>query len=63
MEILGDKTPKGQAHPHFHILLVVKESYFKSRDYLKKDDWDASTASTAAIQAEPSFIKPPLILT
>ena len=29
IEILGDKTPKGQAHPHFHILLIVKESYFK----------------------------------
>ena len=39
IEILGDKTPNGQAHPHFHILLVVKESYFKKSDYLNKSEW------------------------
>lgn len=39
IEILGDKTPKGQAHPHFHILLVVKESYFKKSDYINKAEW------------------------
>lgn len=39
LEILGDKTPKGEAHPHFHILLIVKDSYFKSRDYLNKSEW------------------------
>ena len=39
IEILGDKTPKGQAHPHFHILLVVKESYFKKSDYINKSEW------------------------
>ena len=39
VEILGDKTPKGQAHPHFHVLLVVKESYFKKSDYINKSQW------------------------
>ena len=39
IEILGDKTPKNQAHPHFHILLIVKESYFKKSDYLNKAQW------------------------
>ena len=39
IEILGDNTPNGQAHPHFHILLVVKDSYFKSRNYLNKAQW------------------------
>lgn len=39
IEILGDKTPKGKAHPHFHILLIVKESYFKKSDYLNKSQW------------------------
>ncbi len=39
IEILGDKTPKGQAHPHFHILLVVKENYFKKSDYINKSEW------------------------
>ena len=26
------------AHPHFHVLLLVKPSYF-SRDYIKKSEW------------------------
>ena len=28
LEIFGDHTPEGFAHPHYHILLVVKKSYF-----------------------------------
>ena len=39
IEILGDKTPNGQAHPHFHILLIVKENYFKKSDYINKSEW------------------------
>ena len=39
IEILGDDTPNGQAHPHFHILLIVKENYFKKSDYLNKSQW------------------------
>lgn len=39
IEILGDKTPKGQAHPHFHILLIVDSKYFSSRNYLNKSEW------------------------
>ena len=39
IEILGDKTPKGQAHPHFHILLVVDTKYFSSRNYINKAEW------------------------
>ncbi len=39
IEILGDKTPKGQAHPHFHILLIVDTKYFSSRNYLNKSEW------------------------
>jgi plasmid rolling circle replication initiator protein Rep len=26
-------------HPHFHIILAVRKSYFKSRDYLSHDEW------------------------
>lgn len=26
-------------HPHFHALIAVKESYFKSKDYIKRDKW------------------------
>lgn len=26
-------------HPHIHMLIAVKPSYFKSRDYVKRDTW------------------------
>ena len=26
-------------HPHIHMLIAVKASYFKSRDYVKRDTW------------------------
>ena len=39
LEILGDNTPAGEAHPHFHILLIVNKSYFKSRNYLSQAKW------------------------
>ena len=26
-------------HPHYHLLICVKKSYFKSRDYIKQDNW------------------------
>ena len=26
-------------HPHFHIMIAVNKSYFKSRDYIKKKQW------------------------
>jgi len=39
LEIVGDKTPAGEVHPHFHIILIVSSSYFKSRNYLSQDKW------------------------
>ena len=39
LEILGDNTKDGEAHPHFHILLIVKNNYFKDKDYIKHDTW------------------------
>jgi plasmid rolling circle replication initiator protein Rep len=32
------KGKKGDAHPHFHVLMAVKSSYF-GRDYLSKKKW------------------------
>jgi plasmid rolling circle replication initiator protein Rep len=32
------KSVNGTAHPHFHILLMVKPSYF-ANNYIKQDDW------------------------
>lgn len=33
------KGADGTAHPHFHVLLLVKSTYFKSGNYLSHDDW------------------------
>ena len=53
IELLGDKTPKGQAHPHFHILLVVKESYFKKSDYLNKAQWTEMWKKALGVEYTP----------
>lgn len=37
-EVLGDDTKQGEAHPHFHCLLVVKSSYF-SHSYMPQAKW------------------------
>jgi len=39
LEILGDNTPVGEAHPHFHCFLIVPKSYFTSRYYIKQGEW------------------------
>lgn len=39
IEFMGDKTDSGQAHPHFHCILVVDESYFTNRKYLSQAKW------------------------
>ena len=39
LEILGDNTKDGEAHPHLHILLIVKNNYFTSKNYIKHDTW------------------------
>lgn len=39
VEVTQEKKRSDYAHPHFHVLLMVNESYFTSRDYLSKMDW------------------------
>lgn len=39
IEFMGDHTPSGQAHPHYHCLLVVRKSYFKKADYITHEEW------------------------
>ena len=38
LEALGGNTPAGEAHPHYHCLLVVKPEYF-SRGYITQARW------------------------
>lgn len=36
----GDNNPNYNTyHPHFHVILSVNKSYFKSRDYLSQEKW------------------------
>ena len=39
IEFVGDDTKEGEAHPHYHCLLMVEKSYFKSRNYLSQERW------------------------
>lgn len=38
LEVLGGSTSAGEAHPHFHVLLVVKPEYF-SKGYITQARW------------------------
>lgn len=38
LEALGGSTSAGEAHPHYHCLLVVKPSYFKN-NYISQARW------------------------
>ena len=39
VEFIGDHTAEGQAHPHYHCLLMVEKSYFIGRNYLSQERW------------------------
>lgn len=38
-EFMGDNTKAGEAHPHYHIILIVDKYYFKNKDYIKHSEW------------------------
>lgn len=42
-----------QAHPHFHILMMVPSSYFSSFGYLKQSDWSAMWGASMRISYNP----------
>lgn len=43
LEVTRNKDPSsksfGTYHPHFHCILVVRKSYFKNADYIKRDEF------------------------
>lgn len=45
----------GSAHPHFHVLCMVKPSYFKSRDYLSHEKWVELWRSCLRVDYDPSI--------
>ncbi len=40
-------------HPHFHALLCVNKSYFKSRDYLSQEAWTSLWRESARLSYDP----------
>ena len=38
-EVTYSKSSVGNAHPHFHIMLMVKPSYFSGGGYIKQEQW------------------------
>ena len=40
-------------HPHFHAILAVKKSYFKSKDYLSQEKWTNLWAKALGIAYDP----------
>ena len=47
------RSPIGEAHPHFHALLMVSPGYF-AQDYLNQKDWIALWRSCLRVEYEPS---------
>lgn len=48
------KSKDGKAHPHFHIILMVRNSYFK-KGYLSKDKWYKLWQDCLKVDYEPSI--------
>lgn len=38
-EVNQEEARREYAHPHFHVLLMVKPSYFTGKSYVKRDNW------------------------
>jgi hypothetical protein len=47
------RSPIGEAHPHFHALLMVAPGYF-AHDYLNQKDWIALWRSCLHVEYDPS---------
>lgn len=53
-EVTRDKTKLNtHAHPHFHVILMVKSSYF-SRNYVKQMDWVRAWGSCLGVDYLPN---------
>lgn len=52
VELLGDETKQGEAHPHLHILLAVKPSYF-ARGYVSQAKWTEAWRRSLKVDYTP----------
>jgi plasmid rolling circle replication initiator protein Rep len=48
------RSANGDAHPHFHAILMVNEGYFK-RGYLSKEKWIALWRDCLGVEYDPSI--------
>lgn len=55
LEFLGSKTPAGEAHPHFHCLLIVSSSYFKGANYISQDEWIEMWQKALRVDYKPNL--------
>ena len=56
-EVTISNKKKGYVHPHFHCLVMVRNSYFKDWNYMTADDWRSYWASALGRHPE-EMIKP-----
>ena len=47
------KTKNTHAHPHFHVILMVKPSYFSGKNYIKRDKWQELWADCLRVDYMP----------
>ena len=56
------RSKSGEAHPHYHCLMLVPASYF-GKNYIKQGDWVASWRGAARLDYDPVVdvrtVKPP----
>lgn len=52
VEVTRGKTPPGSAHPHFHVLMMVKPSYFGVR-YLSQAKWVQMWQNSLRVDYKP----------
>ena len=53
---VGDLNPTFDLyHPHFHVLLNVSKSYFKSRDYMSLEAWGEAWQQALSVDYMPSI--------
>lgn len=47
------KTKNTHAHPHFHVILMVKPSYFSGKNYIKRQRWQELWADCLRVDYMP----------
>ena len=48
------RAADGQAHPHFHVLLLVPSYYFSGKNYIKQEKWVELWQAAARLNYPPS---------